>query len=34
MSGVNRELNAYAKGIASDDALRIAINIFGYALSH
>ena len=34
MSGVNRELNAYAKGIAPDDALRITINIFGYALSH
>ena len=34
MSGANRELNAYAKGVAPDDAVRIAINIFGYALSH
>jgi hypothetical protein len=34
MSGVNHELNAYAKGISADDALRITINIFGYALSH
>ena len=34
MSGVNRELNAYAKGVSPDDAVRITINIFGYALSH
>ncbi len=34
MSGLNRESNAYAKGVASDDALRIALNIITYALSH
>jgi hypothetical protein len=33
-SGLNRESNAYAKGIVSDDALRVAINIVTYALSH
>jgi len=33
-SGLNRESNAYAKGVASDDALRLAINILTYALSH
>ena len=34
MSGVNRESNAYAKGVASDDALRLVINTITYALSH
>lgn len=34
MSGVNRESNAYAKGVAADDALRLAINVITYALSH
>ncbi len=34
MSGVNRESNAYAKGVAGDDALRLAINVITYALSH
>jgi hypothetical protein len=34
MSGVNRESNAYAKGVASDDALRLCINVITYALSH
>lgn len=34
MSGVNRESNAYAKGLTSDDALRVAINIITYAMSH
>jgi hypothetical protein len=34
MSGVNRESNAYAKGVAADDALRLAINIITHALSH
>ena len=34
MSGVNRESNAYAKGVAADDALRLVINIITYALSH
>lgn len=34
MSGVNRESNAYAKGVASDDALRLVVNIVTYALSH
>jgi len=34
MSGVNRESNAYAKGPTNDDALRIAIDIITYALSH
>ena len=34
MSGLNRESNAYAKGVASDDALRIGLNIITYALSH
>lgn len=34
MSGVNRESNAYAKGIVDTDALRIAINAITYSLSH
>jgi hypothetical protein len=34
MSGVNHEANAYAKGVASDDALRVVINAITYALSH
>lgn len=34
MSGLNRESNAYARGVSSDDALRIALNIITYALSH
>jgi hypothetical protein len=34
MSGVNRESNAYAKGVASDDALRLVINVITHALSH
>ena len=34
MSGVNRESNAYAKGVASDDALRLVTNIITYALSN
>ena len=34
MSGVNHESNAYAKGLASDDALRLVINTITYALSH
>ncbi len=34
MSGVNRESNAYAKGVAADDALRLTVNIITYALSH
>lgn len=34
MSGLNRESNAYAKGLTSEDALRVVINIITYALSH
>jgi len=34
MSGVNRESNAYAKGVAPEDALRLVINIVTYALSN
>lgn len=34
MSGVNKESNAYAKGIATDDAVRVVTNIITYALSH
>ncbi|MCE9592302.1 MAG: DUF4159 domain-containing protein [Planctomycetes bacterium] len=34
MSGLNRESNAYAKGLTPDDALRVAINVITYALSH
>jgi hypothetical protein len=33
MSGVNRESNAYAKGVIDTDALRLTINILTYALS-
>ena len=33
-SALNRESNAYAKGVRSDDALRLAINITTYVLSH
>lgn len=34
MSGVNRESNAYAKGVAADDAMRLVINLITYALSN
>ncbi|MGE0606990.1 MAG: DUF4159 domain-containing protein [Pirellulales bacterium] len=34
MSAVNRESNAYAKGLSPDDAMRVAANIVTYALSH
>jgi hypothetical protein len=34
MSGVNRESNSYSKGLTPDDALRVALNIATYALSH
>ncbi len=34
MSGVNRESNAYSKGVTNDDAMRIAINLVTYVLSH
>lgn len=34
MSGVNREANAYARGVTDTDALRLANNIMTYALSH
>jgi hypothetical protein len=34
MSGVNRESNAYAKGVIDNDALRLTINMITYALSH
>ena len=34
MSGVNRESNAYAKGVVDTDAIRIVNNIITYALSH
>ncbi len=34
MSGVNRESNAYAKGVTPDDALRLVTNIITYALSN
>ena len=33
-SALNRESNAYAKGITSEDALRVAINIVVYVMSH
>lgn len=34
MSGVNREANAYAKGVVDTDALRLAINAITYSMSH
>jgi hypothetical protein len=33
MSGVNRESNAYAKGVLDADALKLALNVVTYALS-
>ncbi len=33
-SALNRESNAYAKGIDSTDALRVALNLITFALSH
>lgn len=33
-SGLNRESNAYAKGLTSNDALRLAVNMVTYVLSH
>ncbi len=34
MSGVNRESNAYAKGLLDTDAMRVVNNIITFALSH
>ncbi|MBM3993739.1 MAG: DUF4159 domain-containing protein [Planctomycetes bacterium] len=34
MSGVNRESNAYAKGLVDTDAMRVVNNIITYALTH
>lgn len=34
LSGVNREANAYAKGLLDTDALRVAISVVTYVLSH
>ncbi len=34
MSGLNRESNAYAKGLESRDALRVTLNLITYCLSH
>ena len=34
MSGVNRESNAYAKGLTDTDALRVTLNVITYAMSH
>lgn len=34
MSGLNRESNAYAKGLVDTDAMRVVNNIITYALSH
>lgn len=33
LSGVNRENNAYAKGILDNDAVRLTLNIISYAMS-
>lgn len=34
MGALNRESNAYARGLAPDDALRVAINIVAYVMTH
>ena len=34
LSGVNRESNAYARGLTDADALRLSLNVIGYAMSH
>ena len=34
LSGVNRESNSYAKGVAPDDAVRLVLNAITYGLSH
>ena len=34
MSGLNRESNAYAKGVTPDDSMRLVVNLITYALSH
>ncbi len=34
MSALNRESNAYSKGLVAEDALRMVINIITYGLSH
>lgn len=34
MSGLNRESNAYSKGLDSQDALRVTLNFITYSLSH
>lgn len=33
-TGVNREPNAYSKGLVPDDALRVAINAMAYVMTH
>lgn len=33
-NGLNGETNAYAKGVESPDALRLAVNIVAYSMSH
>ena len=33
MTGVNREANAYAKGLVETDALKVVLNVLTYALS-
>jgi len=33
-SGLNRESNGYARGLTADDALRVAIAVITYAMSH
>jgi len=34
LSGVNRESNTYAKGLTAEDAMRVAIDVITFALSH
>ena len=34
MSGLNPDANAYAKGVATEDSLRLVTNIITYALSN
>jgi len=34
MGALNRESNAYSRGLVPDNALRVAINLIALALSH
>jgi hypothetical protein len=34
LGALNRESNAYSRGLTADDALRVAINIVAFVMTH